>query len=47
MLTCVIGLGWMDAMTPKSSHTRSRIYLDGVRGESIKGGVEGDSKWVV
>ena len=47
MLTCVIGLGWMDAMTPKSSHTRSRMYLNGKRGKSIKGVVEGDSRWVV
>jgi hypothetical protein len=26
-LTWVIGLGWMLAITPKSSHTRSRMYL--------------------
>lgn len=25
--TWVIGFGWMDAITPKSSHTRSKIYL--------------------
>ena len=25
--TCVIGLGWIDAMTPKSSQTRSKMYL--------------------
>ena len=47
MLTCVIGLGWMDAMTPKSSHTRSRIYLVGKGGKPIKGGMEGNSRWVV